>query len=47
MWTIIKFDKKNFNLLKLDLKNKIGEEVKIYKPKILLKSFKKRKFFSR
>ena len=47
MWTIIKFDRKNYNLLKIDLKDKIGESVKIYRPKVLLKNFKKKKFFSR
>ena len=47
MWTIIKFDRKNFNLLKIDLRDKIGKSVKIYRPKVLLKNFKKKKFFSK
>ena len=37
MWTIIKFDKKYFQLLKKDLESKIGSKISIYKPSILIK----------
>ena len=34
MWIVIKFNKKEINLLKKDLKSKLGEEVKFFLPKI-------------
>ncbi len=37
MWTIIKFDKKYFQLLKKDLESKIGSNISFYKPSILIK----------
>ncbi len=43
MWTVIKFDKKNLNLLKEDLRKKIGKDYKIYIPKIRLQRFNKNK----
>ncbi len=43
MWTVIKFDKKNLNLLKEDLNKKIGKDYKIYIPKIRLQRFKNNK----
>ena len=30
MWAILKFDKKNFHLLKNDLKEKLGDDVQFY-----------------
>ena len=39
MWIIIKFDKKNLNLLKQDLGNKLGKDIKFYIPKILIKKY--------
>lgn len=43
MWSIIKFDKKNFYLLKNDLREKIGKDCIIYRPKILIKKYKNKK----
>lgn len=43
MWTVIKFNKKNFNIFKHDIKKKLGKDVEIYSPKLLIKKFKKRK----
>tara|TARA_B100001057_G_scaffold34033_1_gene30873 strand:- start:1310 stop:1807 length:498 start_codon:yes stop_codon:yes gene_type:complete len=43
MWTVIKFDKKNLNLLLSDLKRKSGKELIIYRPKILIQRFSKNK----
>ena len=34
MWTIIKIEKKKFNLFKLEMIKKIGSECKFYAPKI-------------
>ena len=41
MWAVIKFDKKNFHLLKEDFLKKIGKEFIIYRPKILIQKYKK------
>ena len=43
MWTIIKFDKKNLELLKKDFKKKLGEDITIYSPKIFIEKYKKNK----
>ena len=43
MWTVIKFDKKKFNLLLSDLKKKYGDDVIIYRPKILIQKYNKNK----
>ena len=43
MWAIIKFDKKNFQLLKNDLKEKLGADVQFYSPKLRLKKFLKKR----
>ena len=43
MWAILKFDKKNFHLLKNDLKEKLGDDVQFYSPKLRLKKFFKKK----
>ena len=40
MWIIVKFDK-NLNLLKQDLGNKLGKDIKFYIPKILIKILQK------
>jgi len=47
MWTIVKFDKKKINLLKEDLRKKIGGDYKIYIPKILVKRFTKDKLVNK
>ena len=43
MWTIIKFDKRNLELLKKDFKKKLGEDITIYSPKIFIEKYKKNK----
>ena len=43
MWAIIKFDKKKLDLLKEDLKKKLGQNCKFYLPKLIFKNFKKNK----
>ena len=40
---LIKYDKKNLNLLLSDLKKKSGKELIIYRPKILIQKFSKNK----
>lgn len=47
MWTVLKFDKKNFHLLKEDLKKKVGGDCVIYRPKILVQKYKNNKLISR
>jgi len=43
MWTIIKIEKKNLNLLKNSFKKILGEDLKIYSPKFLAQKFHKNK----
>ena len=45
MWTIIKFDKKNLELLKLDFKKKLGSDPIIYSPKLFVQKYKKKKTY--
>jgi len=47
MWSVIKFDKKNYHLLKEDLKKKIGNNCIIYRPKILIQKFKNNKLIKK
>ena len=47
MWTVIKFDKKKFHLLKEDLKKKLGNEHVLYRPKIIRQVYKKNKLINR
>ena len=47
MWAVLKFDKKNFHLLKEDFRKKIGEDCVIYRPKILIQKYKNNKLISR
>ena len=47
MWIVVKFDKKNLNLLKQDLSNKLGKDIKFYIPKILIKKFYKNKLLNK
>ena len=42
MWTIIKYKKDNFNFLKKELQKKLGDEIKIYNPKILINKIDQR-----
>ena len=43
MWTVLKFDKKNLALLKEDLKKKLGQDYKIYIPKLRIQKYKNNK----
>ena len=47
MWAVIKFDKKNFHLLKEDFLKKIGKEFIIYRPKILIQKYKNNKLINK
>ena len=47
MWTVVKFDKKNFHLLKEDFKKKIGADYIIYRPKILIQKYKNNKLINK
>ena len=46
MWTIIKFDKSNLEFLKKDFKEKIGNDIKIYSPRLLIHKQKRNKLVS-
>ena len=41
MWTIIKIEKRKFNLFKLEMIKKLGSECKFYAPKIKVSSIRK------
>lgn len=43
MWAILKFKKNNLEFLKANLKEKIGNDLKFYLPKISIQKFKKNK----
>jgi hypothetical protein len=43
MWTIIKVDRKNLEFLKEEFKKKLGKNVIIYSPKLLIQKYKKNK----
>lgn len=43
MWVILKFDNKYLELFKKDLKDKLGDEISIYKPKFLVQKYKNNK----
>tara|TARA_B100000902_G_C26981513_1_gene750485 strand:- start:33 stop:530 length:498 start_codon:yes stop_codon:yes gene_type:complete len=47
MWTIAKFNRKKIESFKKDLNIKLGKNYVIYKPKILLKKFSKKKIISK
>ena len=47
MWVVVKFDKKNFHLLKGDFKKKIGTSYIIYRPKILIQKYKNNKLINK
>ena len=46
MWTIIKFDKNNLEFLKKDFREKIGSDIRIYYPRLLVHKNKKNKLIS-
>ena len=43
MWTILKFEKKQFFSLNNEIKNKLGNNFLIYRPKILINLLNKNK----
>ena len=43
MWTVIKFNQNNLNFLKKEIIKKLGKDVEIYSPKLLIQKFKKQK----
>ena len=47
MWTIIKFDKKNLELFKQEMKSKIDKNFHIYKPILLIQKFKNNKLIDK
>jgi len=47
MWIILKFDKKKFLSLKKDLESKLGKDLIIYYPKILVERYKKNKIIKK
>ena len=47
MWAIIKFDKKNLNLMIEDFKKKLGNDFVIYRPKILIQKYKNNKLVNK
>ncbi len=47
MWTIVKVDKRKIDFLMKEFKEKLGNDVKFYMPKLRLKKFFKKKFFFR
>lgn len=47
MWTIIKVDLKNLEFLKNEFKKKVGEDVKIYSPKLFIEKYKKNKLIGK
>ena len=47
MWGIFKIDKKKINLLRKDIKKKLGKDVLFYNPKILIEKYKNNKLFSK
>jgi uncharacterized protein (UPF0335 family) len=47
MWAVIKFDRKNFHLLKEDFLKKIGKDFIIYRPKILIQKYKNNKLINK
>ena len=47
MWTIIKYEKKKLEFLKLDLEKKLGSECKFYQPKLLYKNYRKKKLIEK
>jgi len=47
MWTIIKYEKKNIELLKSSLKNKLGEDSIFYCPKLLIQKYKNNKLINK
>ena len=47
MWAVIKFDKKNFHILKKYFQKKMGKDCVIYRPKILIQKYKNNKLINK
>ncbi len=47
MWKVLKIDQKSLGLLKEDLKKKLGEDFKIYIPKLRIQKFKNNKLINK
>jgi|TARA_Y100000389_G_scaffold190885_1_gene216280 hypothetical protein len=47
MWSVIKFEKKNFNYFKNEINNKFGSNFQIYCPKIIVENFKNNKLIKK
>ena len=47
MWTVVKFDKKNLALLKEDLSEKLGKDIKIYIPRLRIQKYKNNKLINK
>jgi len=47
MWTVLKFDKKRFNLMLGDMKKKYGNNFIIYRPKILIQKYRNNKLVTK
>ena len=47
MWTILKFEKKNFHNLKNDIIKRVGKDTKFYTPKLLIKIKKNNKLYNK
>ena len=47
MWCIFKIDKKKINCFKKDLQSKLGDNVNIYLPKVLVQKYKNNKLISK
>jgi|TARA_B100001059_G_C17754849_1_gene539305 hypothetical protein len=47
MWTVLKFDRKKFSLLKEDFEKRLGEELILYTPKLRVQKFSKNKLINK
>lgn len=47
MWTVIKIDKKKIKLLEQDFLEKLGNDFRIYRPKISINKYKKNKLINK
>ena len=47
MWTVLKIDKKKYQLMKIDLKKKLGDNYNLYCPKMIIKKYNKNKLISK
>lgn len=47
MWTIVKFDKKKIEFLKKDFSEKLGNEFKLYSPKLLIQKYQRDKLIDK